>query len=172
MGTKIQTKYKSGKHINDQESDGCGQHRSNTWQQDKQSLQDSEGQWPTQHLYPGTQAIKWEGRTKLFLAPKATSIYHLRSVQFSSVAQSCPTLCDPMNCSTPGLPVHHKLLEFTQTHVHRSWWCHPAILSSVVPFSSCPQSLPASGSFPMSQLFSWVGQSIGVSVSASVLPLV
>ena len=39
--------------------------------------------------------------------------------QFSSVAQSCPTLCDPMNCSTPGLPVHHQLLEFTQTHVHR-----------------------------------------------------
>ena len=42
------------------------------------------------------------------------------SVQFSSVAQSCPTLCDPMNCSTPGLPVHHKLPEFTQTHVHQS----------------------------------------------------
>ena len=39
-------------------------------------------------------------------------------IQFSSVAQSCPTLCDPMNCSTPGLPVHHQLLEFTQTHVH------------------------------------------------------
>ena len=41
------------------------------------------------------------------------------SVQFSSVAQSCPTLCNPMNCSTPGLPVHHHLLEFTQTHVHQ-----------------------------------------------------
>ena len=41
------------------------------------------------------------------------------SVQFSSVAQSCPTLCDPMNCNTPGLPVHHQLSEFTQTHVHR-----------------------------------------------------
>ena len=41
------------------------------------------------------------------------------SVQFSSVAQLCPTLCDPMNCSTPGLPVHHQLPEFTQTHVHR-----------------------------------------------------
>ena len=40
-------------------------------------------------------------------------------IQFSSVAQSCPTLCDPMNCSTPGLPVHHQFLEFTQTHVHR-----------------------------------------------------
>ena len=41
------------------------------------------------------------------------------SIQFSSVAQSCPILCDPMNCSTPGLLVHHQLLEFTQTHVHR-----------------------------------------------------
>ena len=43
----------------------------------------------------------------------------LLSVQFSSVAQSCPTLCNPMNCSMPGLPVHHQLPEFTQTHVHR-----------------------------------------------------
>jgi len=52
-----------------------------------------------------------------------------------------------------------------------SRWCHPAILSSVIPFSSCPQSLPASGSFPMSQLFPWGGQSIGVSALASVLPM-
>ena len=51
-----------------------------------------------------------------------------------------------------------------------SWWCHPAISSSVVPFSSCPQSLPASESFPMSQLFTWGGQSTGVSASASFLP--
>ena len=52
-----------------------------------------------------------------------------------------------------------------------SRWCHPAISSSVVPFSSCPQFLPASGSFPMSQLFTWGGQSTGVSASASVLPM-
>ena len=52
-----------------------------------------------------------------------------------------------------------------------SWWCHPAISPSVVPFSSCPQSLPASEFFPMSQLFTWVGQSIEVSASASVLPM-
>ena len=52
-----------------------------------------------------------------------------------------------------------------------SQWCHPAISSSVVPFSSCPQSLPASGSFPMSQLFTWGGQSTGVSASTSVLPM-
>ena len=52
-----------------------------------------------------------------------------------------------------------------------SQWCHPAISSSIVPFYSCPQSLPASGSFPVSQLFIWGGQSIGVSASASVLPM-
>ena len=52
-----------------------------------------------------------------------------------------------------------------------SWWCHPAISSSVIPFSSCPKSLPASGSFPMSQLFTSGGQSIRVSASASVLPM-
>ena len=51
-----------------------------------------------------------------------------------------------------------------------SWWCHPAISSSVVPFSSCPQSLPASESFPMSQLFTWGGQSTGVSALAWFLP--
>ena len=50
-------------------------------------------------------------------------------------------------------------------------WCHPTISSSVIPFSSCPQSLPTSGSFPMSQLFAWGGQNIGVSASASVLPM-
>ena len=52
-----------------------------------------------------------------------------------------------------------------------SRWCHPTISSSVVPFPSCPQSFPASGSFPMSQLFAWGGQSIGVSASTSVLPM-
>ena len=92
-----------------------------------------------------------------------------QQVQFSSVTQSCPTLCDPMNCSTSGLPVHHKLPEFTQTHLH---WVHDAIQPShpVVPFSSCPQSLPASELFPVSQLFAWGGQSTGVSALASFLP--
>ena len=61
-------------------------------------------------------------------------------IQFSSVAQLCPTLCDPMNCSTPGLPVHHQLLEFTQTHVHRVSdafihliLCHPLLLPPIPP---------------------------------------
>ena len=92
------------------------------------------------------------------------------SVQLSSVTQLFLTLCDPMNCNMPGLPVHHQLPEFTETHVHRVGDAiQPS--SSVVPFSSCPQSLPASESFPMSQLFAWGGQSIGVSASASVLTM-
>ena len=62
----------------------------------------------------------------------------ISSVQFSSVTQPCPTLCDPMDCSTPGLPVHHQLPEFTQIHVH---WVGDAISTSVVPFS-CLQSFP------------------------------
>ena len=89
------------------------------------------------------------------------------SVRFRSVAQSCPATCDPMNCSTPGLPVHHQLPEFTQTHVHR---VGDAIQPShpLSPLLLLPPTLPASGSFPMSQLFAWGGQSI--EVSAIVLP--
>ena len=68
------------------------------------------------------------------------------------------------------LPVHHQLPEFTQT-CPSSRWCHLAISSSVIPFSSCPQSFPASGSFHMSQLFASGGQSIGVSASTWVLPM-
>ena len=93
------------------------------------------------------------------------------SVQFSSVAQSCLTLCDPMDGSTPGLPVHHQLPEFTQTLCPLSRWCHPTISSSVAPFFSCLPSFPVSGSFQMSQFFSSGGQSTGVSASASVLPV-
>ena len=133
-----------------------------------------------------------------------------RVFQFSSVAQSCSTLCDTMNRSTPGLPVHHKHPEFTQTHIHRvsdaiqpshplsspspatakSLQSCPTLCDSTdgsppgspVPgilqarilewaaISSCPQSLPASESFPMSQFFARGGQSTGVSALASVLP--
>ena len=76
----------------------------------------------------------------------------------------------PMNHSTPGLPVHHQLPELAQTRPSSHWY-HPAISSSVIPFSSCPQSFPASASFPMSLLFASGGQSIGVSASASLLPM-
>ena len=92
------------------------------------------------------------------------------SVQFSSVAQSCPTLCDPMNLSTPGLPVHHQLLEFSQTHVHRVSDAIQPSHPSLPPSPPAPQSPPASESFPMSQLFTWGGQSTGASALASFLP--
>ena len=92
------------------------------------------------------------------------------SAQFSLVIQLCLTLYDPMDCSTPAFPVHHQLPELPQTHVH---WAGDAIQLSdpVIPFFSCLKSFPASGSFPMSQFFTSGGQSTGVSVSASVLPM-
>ena len=87
-----------------------------------------------------------------------------------SVTQSSLTLGDPTDCSTPGFPVLHHLPEFAQTHVH---WVSDAIQAShpVAPFCFCPQSFPASGSFPIGQLFASGGQSIGASASASVLPM-
>ena len=87
-----------------------------------------------------------------------------------SVAQLFPPLCDPMNCSIPGFPVLHHLQDACSNSCPLSPWCHSIILFSVVPFSSCSQSYPASGSFPMNQFFASGGQSIGVSASTSVLP--
>ena len=76
-----------------------------------------------------------------------------------------------MDCSTPGLPIHPPTPRACSNSCPSSWWCHPTISSSVVPFSSHLQSFPASGSFPMSHLFVSCGQSFGVSASASVLPM-
>ena len=101
------------------------------------------------------------------------SFNSLSSVQLLSHVQLFAT----PDCSTSGLPVYHQLPEFTQTHVPMglpnslSWWCHPTISSSVIPFSSHLQSFPASEAFLMSQLFASGGQRIGVSNSASVLPM-
>ena len=96
------------------------------------------------------------------------------SFQFSSVQFSCSVVSDSLRphesqharppCPSPTPRVHSNSCPSSR-------WCHPAISSSVVPFSSCPQSLPASETFPMSQLFTWNGQSIGVSALASVLPM-
>ena len=94
----------------------------------------------------------------------------LLSVQFSSVCQSCPTLCDPMNCRTPGLPVHHQLPEFTQTHIHQVSGAIQPPHPRSSPSLPAPQSLPASESFPMSQLFAWDVRSTGASALASFLP--
>ena len=85
-------------------------------------------------------------------------------IQFGSVAQSCLTLCEPMDCSTPGFPVHYQLQGLVHIHVNSAIKPSP-----VVPFSCCLKSFPASGSFPVSQLFVSGGQNIGA--SALVLPL-
>ena len=102
----------------------------------------------------------------------STSILRLywHFICICSVAQSCLALCDPMDCSMPGFHVHYQLPEPAQTQVH---WVGDAIQPPhpVVHFSSCLQSLPASGSFPMSQFFTSGGQSIAVSASASFLPM-
>ena len=87
-----------------------------------------------------------------------------------SVTKWYPTLCDPMDCSTPCLPVLHYPPSLLKLMPLNQWW-HPTISSSVTPFSSCTQSFWASGSFPVSQFLASGGQSIGVSASASELPM-
>ena len=91
--------------------------------------------------------------------------------QFNSGTQSCPTLHDPMDCSTPGFPCSSPTPRVCSNSCPLSWWCHPTISSPVDPFSSCLQSFPASGSFPRSQFFAWSGLRIEASVSESVLPM-
>ena len=93
---------------------------------------------------------------------------------FNSVQFSCLIVSDslqPHESQHIRPPCSSQTPRIYSNSCLSSWWWHPAISSSVVPFSSCPQSLPASGSFPMSQLFAWGGQSTGVSASASVLPM-
>ena len=92
---------------------------------------------------------------------------YLFSFQFSSVAQSCLTQ-QPHGLQHAGSPCPSPT---PGAHSGSCRWCHPTVLSSVVPFSSHLQSFPASGSFPMSQFFTSGGQSVGVSASASVLPM-
>ena len=89
----------------------------------------------------------------------------LKKIKFSSVTQSCLTLCDPMDWSK-----HQASLSITNS-CPLSQWCHPTISSSVVSFSSHLQSFPASRSFPMSQFFASSGQRVGASASASLLPM-
>ena len=94
--------------------------------------------------------------------PQYGSVQFSRSVMSDSLQPHESQHARP-HCPSPTPGVHSNSCPSSQ-------WCHPAISSSVVPFSSCPQSLPASESFPMSQLFAWGGQSTGVSASASFLP--
>ena len=111
----------------------------------------------------------WSGNTD-----SKTLDYQRTNSQFSPVQFSRSVMSDYL---WPHELQHARPPYLSQTHriysnsCPLSRWCHPAISSSAIPFSFCPQSLPASGSFPMSQLFAWGGQSSGVSASASVLPM-
>ena len=107
----------------------------------------------------------------ILLSPRSQTLF---SVQFSSVTQLCPTLCDPMQRGLQHArlpPCPSPTPRACSNSCPSSWWCHPTISSSVIPFSSCLQSFSASGSFPMSQFFTSGGQSIGVSASAWVLSM-
>ena len=102
------------------------------------------------------------------------SVFKLAISCFSSVQFSHSVTCNslwPHGLQYTMLPCTSPTPRAYSNSCPSSWWCHPTISSSVIPFSSCSQSFPASGSFPMSQLFASGGQSIGVSASASVLPM-
>ena len=100
-------------------------------------------------VIPFSRGIFWTLGSNQSLLHCRQILYHL-SLQFSSVARSCPTLCDPMNRSTPGLPVYHQLPEFTQTHIHR---VSDAIQPSHPPSSPSP---PAPSPSQHQGLFQWV----------------
>ena len=108
----------------------------------------------------------WTSSLASGLQSHAHSFYVILMLLFSH--QVVSDSHDPTDCSMPDFPVFHHLLEFAQVHVH--WWCQPTISFSIALFSFCLQSSPASGAFPMSQLFASGGPSIGGSASASVLP--
>ena len=136
--------------------------------------------WPYPSLSRKTNSILKPQDHKLLMIRLPNAVLPAGHATMSScccsVAQSCPTLCEPMDYSTPGFPVLHHLPELTSNSCPSSQWCHPIILPSVVHFS-CFQSFPESGSFLMSQLFpewEWPplssgGQSTRASASASVL---
>ena len=113
-----------------------------------------------------TPWTKEPGRTVYRVAKNQTWLKQL----ISSVP-SCPTICGPMHCNNARFPCSSPTPRVSSNSCPSSQWCHLTISSSVVPFSSCLQSFPASGSFPVSQLFASGGQRTGVSVSASVLPM-
>ena len=126
--------------------------------------------WCLEAIGRASHAGQWV-QTSLWLKAQEqvlNSTIHPFVVFFSFVQLLSLTLCNPMDCSMSGFPVLHCLLEFAQIQVHCQWY-HPTISFSVV--FSCPKSLPASGSFPMSWLFASGGQNIGASTLASVLPM-
>ena len=124
------------------------------------------GVWHVFHRIEGRRIVRKRSCPAIIIS----YCQYSSSVQFSSLTQSCLTLPPhwPQQsrppCPSPNPGVYPNSCPLSQ-------WCHPTISSSVIPFSSCLQSFPASGSFPMSQLFTSSRQNIGVSASASVLPM-
>ena len=126
--------------------------------------------WSLRMKWHHRREIRERGKKKVF----RSTVWGSQSVQFSSVQFSRSVVSDSLRphesqharspCPSPTPRVYSNWCPLSRQ-------CHPAISSSVIPFSSSPQSLPASGSFSMSQLFSWGGQSIGVSALASFLPM-
>ena len=106
---------------------------------------------------------RYSSKCFTWISSSYPSVQLSRSVMSDSLRPHEPQHARPP-CPSPTPRVHPNPRPL-------SWWCHPTILSSVIPFSSCPQSFPASGSFPMSQLFTSGGQNIGFSASKSVLPM-
>ena len=118
--------------------------------------------------------MKWQMKCEITLSDvfrKTQSVWFSlhEAVQFSHSVVSNSLRTHELQHTRPPCPSPTPVVYPNSCPSSR--WCHPAISSSVIPFSSCPLSLPASGSFPMSQLFAWDGQSIGVSASASFLPM-
>ena len=112
----------------------------------------------------------------ILIISKHFKIFHYYCICFGDVlssVQSCPTLCDPMDCMQHARPpCPSPTLGACSYSCTSSHWCHPTISPSVIPFSFCLQSFPASLSFPMSQFFVTGGQRIEASASASVLPMI
>ena len=130
---------------------------------------------PLAHKYPEKHLFAFSIMLIKTLQSNFQLFFFLLGVFVFWVFSSVQSLSRVQLFATPWITARQASLSITTPGVHpnscpSSQWCHPAILSSVIRFSSCPQPLPASESFPMSQLFTWGGQSIGVSASASVLP--
>ena len=118
--------------------------------------------WASNFLEPQLSSSRYKFKGKTSMQTDITVQFSRSVMSDSLLPRELQHARPPYPSPTPGVHPNSR---------PSSRWCHPAISSSVVPFSSCPQSLPASESFPMSQLFTWGGQSTGLSALASVLPM-
>ena len=133
---------------------------------------DSNAAWNLDHALDECEASSSSG-SRSHMAPILRMANKLYGVSFCCcclVTMVCQTLCNSMDCSMPDFPVPHHL-PVCPSSCPLNWWCHPTVSSSVTLFSFCLQPFPASGSFPMSQMFASGSQNIGASALESVLPM-